>query len=325
MKVTTILIGLLFLLVSCGSGKETTANAETSETEVISEPSALSKDKGPKGDKGDKGDSGAAGDVGSTGATGTAGATGASNSNATYSEWARGKKGSDLTANTELTLPSDGDYMAVSGTTTITSLSVKAAGTKVNLHFSEIVTLQYSAVNPKLLLKGKGSFTTSADAVLEFISLGDGDWKEIRRSVDNESFVDAYHTTTQTIVSSTHTNLVFNTEVKDTQGEYDNATGIFTAKQAGRHTISANIVFPNTYAWVAGTQCALSILHNTTGIANSTSVMPGVTKNCVVSVSKTVDLAVGDTVVVRAIHDRGSDTDLNVGARYNTLSIVKTQ
>jgi len=50
-------------------------------------------------------------------------------------------------------------------------------------------------------------------------------------------------TSSQTIANSTYTTVLFNSEVNDVLGEYDPATGIFTAKSAGIYSVNAQVTW----------------------------------------------------------------------------------
>lgn len=52
----------------------------------------------------------------------------------------------------------------------------------------------------------------------------------------------AYRSSSQAIAATTFTTIVFNTELFDDLSEYDTATGVFTAQQAGTYNFTASIV-----------------------------------------------------------------------------------
>lgn len=74
---------------------------------------------------------------------------------------------------TDLSVAS-GDYLIVSGTTTITGLGTAFAGFTVNVQFSGTLLLTYNATS--LILPGGGSITTAAGDIATFRSLGAGNW-----------------------------------------------------------------------------------------------------------------------------------------------------
>lgn len=64
--------------------------------------------------------------------------------------------------------------IAVTGTTTITSLGTESAGITKQLRFAGALTLTHSA---SLYLIGAANITTVAEDVADFLSLGSGNWK----------------------------------------------------------------------------------------------------------------------------------------------------
>ena len=90
-------------------------------------------------------------------------------------------KGVDIASANALTLADDGNYWDITGTTSITSLSSKPAGTVVKLHFDGALTIVHDGTN--LFLSGGLSYTTSANDEFEFVSLGSGQWRETSRSM----------------------------------------------------------------------------------------------------------------------------------------------
>lgn len=96
-------------------------------------------------------------------------------------------KGNDIASAAELTIPSGiSTYHDITGTTTVTSISTKAAGFILTLQFDGILTLTHNATT--LILQGNTNYTTAAGDVLQFISEGDGNWRELSRRLDSGSF-----------------------------------------------------------------------------------------------------------------------------------------
>jgi hypothetical protein len=93
-------------------------------------------------------------------------------------EWA---KGGDLASAATLTLDDDGNYFDVTGTTTITTISAKPAGTRILLHFDAAVTLTYDAT--KIVLQGAEDLTTAAGDQVEFVNYDGTNWREVSRSL----------------------------------------------------------------------------------------------------------------------------------------------
>lgn len=68
-----------------------------------------------------------------------------------------------------------GNYVNVTGTTTITALGTVQAGTRRIVQFTGALTLTYNATS--LILPGAANITTAAGDVAEFVSEGSGNWR----------------------------------------------------------------------------------------------------------------------------------------------------
>lgn len=90
-------------------------------------------------------------------------------------------KGADIISANALTLADDGNYWDITGTTSITSLSTKPAGTVIKLQFDGALTIVHDA--SALALSGGVSYLTAAGDIFEFISEGSGNWRESSRSL----------------------------------------------------------------------------------------------------------------------------------------------
>jgi len=85
-------------------------------------------------------------------------------------------KGADIASATTTDLSTaTGDYINVTGTTTITGLGTCAAGVERTVTFTGILTLTYNATS--LILPGAANITTAAGDTAVFRSLGSGNWK----------------------------------------------------------------------------------------------------------------------------------------------------
>lgn len=87
----------------------------------------------------------------------------------------RFSKGSDVASANALTLGDDGNYFDITGTTAITSITTKAIGTVVKLHFDGILTLTHHATD--LILPSGANVTTAAGDEFEFTEYATGDWR----------------------------------------------------------------------------------------------------------------------------------------------------
>jgi hypothetical protein len=77
-------------------------------------------------------------------------------------------------ANTTNLATATGDYVSVTGTTTIAALGTAAAGTRRLVRFAAALILTHNATS--LILPGATNITTVAGDIAEFISLGSGNW-----------------------------------------------------------------------------------------------------------------------------------------------------
>ena len=130
-------------------------------------------------------------------------------------------KGADVASAAALALGTDGNYVDVTGTTTITSISTKTAGTVVDLRFSGALTVTHNATS--LIMPNAVNLTTVAGDVLRFRSLGSGNWRCVgwmlttaplgRKGADIASAAalnlgedgDAFHVTGTTTITSVET------------------------------------------------------------------------------------------------------------------------
>jgi len=84
-------------------------------------------------------------------------------------------KGADIASATTTDIgAATGNYVVVTGTTTITGLGTVQAGTRRIVKFSGVLTLTHNATS--LILPGGASITTVAGDTAMFISLGSGNW-----------------------------------------------------------------------------------------------------------------------------------------------------
>lgn len=102
-------------------------------------------------------------------------------------------------------------------------------------------------------------------------------------------------TSSQSITSATDTTIIFNSETADNQGGYDPTTGIFTCKIAGPHRVSAQVLSSNSGGFTGG---FIFIRKNST--VQNYAPLVSAAGFPVGGIEKTVDLAVGDTITIRA-------------------------
>ena len=109
------------------------------------------------------------------------------NLTADYYEWTNQNlttvhmtKGADVASAATITIPADGNYHDVTGTTTITGINSVAVGTVQKLHFDGILTLTHDATN--LILPGGKNITTFAGLEIELVEYAVGDFRYLSRN-----------------------------------------------------------------------------------------------------------------------------------------------
>ena len=99
---------------------------------------------------------------------------------ATFAMIDHGIKGADISSvGAALTLVAGSDFADVTGTTTVTSISTRPAGSRFTFQFDGALILTHNATT--LILQGAVNLTTAAGDVLTFISEGGGNWREESR------------------------------------------------------------------------------------------------------------------------------------------------
>ena len=85
-------------------------------------------------------------------------------------------KGADIASATTTDIgAATGNYVDVTGTTTITGLGTVQAGTERKVRFTGALTLTHNATS--LILPGAANITTASGDVADFVSLGSGNWR----------------------------------------------------------------------------------------------------------------------------------------------------
>jgi hypothetical protein len=90
-----------------------------------------------------------------------------------------GIKGSDISSASGLVLVAGSDFADVTGTTTVTSIGTRPAGSRFTFQFDAALLLTHNSTT--LILKGNTNYTTAAGDVFVFISEGGGNWREESR------------------------------------------------------------------------------------------------------------------------------------------------
>ena len=165
-------------------------------------------------------------------------------------------KGSDIAsaATTDIGA-SSGQYVEVTGTTTITALGTTDAGVRRVVRFMGVLTLTYNATS--LILPGNANITSTADDCATFISLGSGNWMCVdyqRGSV----VADVSLSTAQEFTKQQNFNET--TLTYDATQDWDLASN-----QVAVLTLTGNTTFDAPTNMVAGAFNAIRIIQDGTG------------------------------------------------------------
>ncbi len=110
----------------------------------------------------------------------------------------------------------------------------------------------------------------------------------------------------QSIPNATETVILWDTETFDTRGEYDTATGKFTAEKAGYYQVNAALVSAST-AWAAAEYWYIGIFKNNVayawGVCNYHDA--AITLSATSVVSDIVYLAEGGYITIKCLHNQG--------------------
>jgi hypothetical protein len=132
--------------------------------------------------------------------------------------------------------------------------------------------------------------------------------------------------TNQSIPHNSDTTVLYTTENLDVNNEYDTATGIFTAKRAGRYFITAQTLFNTTATWASGETHELKIVKGSTTISSNRveiQVTPTSSPFQPNQVNATIELAVGDTIKINLYQSSGAALDLFGSEGFNRLQISR--
>lgn len=142
---------------------------------------------------------------------------------------------------------------------------------------------------------------------------GDATSPGIEPKAMNSSTFRAYRSSNTTINTGSangYQTIVCDTEVFDTDSDYDNSTGVYTPSAAGKYLVSATVrVDPSNTAM----KPELAIYKNSTGVVIWTTI-PGTTDPYTIAVTAIVDMnGTSDTLTMRV---------REVGTESTTLSIT---
>lgn len=160
-------------------------------------------------------------------------------------------------------------------------------------------------------------------------TLGKQDIIEDARTLETilaKNHVRATKTSAQSIPNNTvpFTTIIYNVEEYDDGGEYNPATGVFTASRSGRLLVGAGILYEASTAW-GPTETALLSVH-VAGVRKADIGreydFSGANVNVAQVGSTTVQVTEGQTVTVRAYQDSGSARNIFSGGSAGTANFV---
>lgn len=137
------------------------------------------------------------------------------------------------------------------------------------------------------------------------------------------SHVLATEGTGQTFISGTPDTVIFGTEVYDTLGEYNNTTGIFTAKYDGIYSFKACVTWDIGSVWNQGHASYLyAAIESTTVVYTYTPIQRTATfRISLTPVNFSYQLSAGETFQVDLLHNSGVNKSLQDSGLLNYLTI----
>ena len=124
-----------------------------------------------------------------------------------------------------------------------------------------------------------------------------------------------------TIPTVTYTNIPYQSESLDAYGEYNNSTGVFTAKRAGNYFIAASMFWLNS-TWGAS-NIYLNVYKNGSLIVENLRQIPAGISYYVQESSVSISLSVGDTLYVSAYQNDTANRFIAGNSSFSRLSISR--
>jgi hypothetical protein len=120
-----------------------------------------------------------------------------------------GIKGADIAsaATTDLSTAT-GDYVNITGTTTITSFGTAPAGTRRALKFANNLTLTNNA---NIVLRNGATMETFPGAIMEFVSEGGGVWRQVCNTPSRNSWTPTVSSSSGTITTASASGYYYKT------------------------------------------------------------------------------------------------------------------
>jgi hypothetical protein len=200
-----------------------------------------------------------------------------------------------------------GQYVRVTGTTTITSLGTVNAGAMRWVEFAGSLTLTNGA---NIILPGGANIVTQAGDVGLFVSRGAGVWKLLNYQPGNQAIRACFrahkNNVDQTgIATATWTKLTFGTEEFDIGGYYDAAISRWTPPP-GKYVIQAQAL-PQPSGLVAGQYILTDVYKNGAAVCGGVSRATGANAEVTSQASVVVDANGTDYFEIFFYHTKGSN------------------
>lgn len=232
--------------------------------------------------------------------------------------------GADVASAAALPVNIKGNFFDVTGTTTVTSLAAKGAGSIVVLQFDGVLTLTHHATD--LILPGGYNIRTYAGFIATFYEYASGDWRliDVNGPPSLGCMVIAYFTgdfgtTTDTYIEVGQGSGTY-TEVIDRGGDFDAANGRFTAPVAGIYDVqfAATLITDSANP----TEQFFSFISNTIGTvshaAGSWCGASALVSAIISSGSGKISMTAGQIISLWTWHSTGVNRSLAGGSMGNT-------
>ena len=237
------------------------------------------------------------------------------------------EKGGDISSASPTVIDTDGDYFDVTGTTNFSAFTV-AADRHFFVQFDGALTMTHHATN--LDLPGGANITTAAGDVAEFVSTGANTVQCVNYTkADGTAVVAAGGFTpgasvyrnsgTQTITTGTVTEVVWQAETYDTDGDF--ASNGFTVGTGddGIYIAVAQVYWNSP---VIDVEYQIDIAVDGTDVVETMIQMP-MSTNQTTDVVGILSLAAAEKVTITIYHDVGSNDTIGNGLRLCQFSIQR--
>jgi hypothetical protein len=245
----------------------------------------------------------------------------------TFSNTVSFSKGADIPSAATLQLGADGNYFDVTGTTEISNISGRGAGTAIKLHFDDALTIINSANIENI---GAVNITTATGDEAEFIEYDTSQWRMTTYSGHvAASFRGAlvYNSGAQSAPDSLTTNVVFDSEAYDTDDIHStvsNTERLTVPAGVTKVKVSALVTWgtdPNGYRSADIWKNGAPFTGRGYDIRNAVSAGIKTTSNN--PISAVVDASGGDFFYLRALQTSGSSLDISPTSTWFAMEVIE--